>query len=282
MDLKRAMLLRLARKNAELYPNDAVKREDVYNKYKVVRMCSLSHTTFVGSGEISAPTNLVIYQLLYKAGSCVKKKKKKSYTFLFLLLPSEQQFEIPEEEAEWLGLSLEEAVEKQRQLEHKVAQSLNTTKPAVLPESKLMLLSVLIRIFNRNTEWKYLLFSKRIYALQILKKNRFHSWTTPYPNHRPLRVEKKMVVWPSMCKYTKILTQVFHCSQSSYSVLRLLTLVLFLALQEPDPLFKACVDKLVEELHVQKLSEPHLIEKKWLNLNHQSWTRGSFPEWKIK
>lgn len=32
----------------------------------------------------------------------------------------EQQFEIPEEEAEWVGLNLEEAVEKQRQLEHKV------------------------------------------------------------------------------------------------------------------------------------------------------------------
>lgn len=40
--------------------------------------------------------------------------------FLFCLLLAEQQFEIPEEEVEWLGLSLEEAVEKQRQLEHKV------------------------------------------------------------------------------------------------------------------------------------------------------------------
>lgn len=36
---------------------------------------------------------------------------------------SKQQFEIPEEEAEWVGLSLEEAVEKQRQLEHKVTPS---------------------------------------------------------------------------------------------------------------------------------------------------------------
>lgn len=35
-------------------------------------------------------------------------------------LLSEQQFEIPQEEAEWLGLNLEEALEKQRQLEHKV------------------------------------------------------------------------------------------------------------------------------------------------------------------
>ncbi|XP_051254750.1 39S ribosomal protein L28, mitochondrial isoform X2 [Dicentrarchus labrax] len=94
MDLKRAMLLRLARKDTELYPNDPVKREKIYNKYK--------------------------------------------------------HFEIPEEEAEWVGLSLEEAVEKQRQLEHK----------------------------------------------------------------------------------------------------------------EPEPLFEACVDKLVEELQVQKLIEPHVIEKK--------------------
>ncbi|KAM8767969.1 large ribosomal subunit protein bL28m isoform 1-T4 [Acanthopagrus schlegelii] len=95
MDLKRAMLLRLAHKDKELYPDDPVKREKVYNKYK-------------------------------------------------------QHFEIPEEEAEWIGLNLEEAVEKQRQLEHK----------------------------------------------------------------------------------------------------------------EPEPLFKVCVDNLVEELHIQKLLEPHLTEKK--------------------
>lgn len=36
---------------------------------------------------------------------------------------AEQQFEIPEDEAEWVGLTLEEAVEKQRQLEHKVTWS---------------------------------------------------------------------------------------------------------------------------------------------------------------
>ncbi|KAK5604711.1 39S ribosomal protein L28, mitochondrial [Crenichthys baileyi] len=63
MDLKRAMLLRLARRDKELYPNDPVKRDTIYSKYK--------------------------------------------------------QFEIPEEEAEWVGLTLEEAVEKQRLLEHK-------------------------------------------------------------------------------------------------------------------------------------------------------------------
>uniref|UniRef100_UPI00398EE26B large ribosomal subunit protein bL28m n=1 Tax=Pristiophorus japonicus TaxID=55135 RepID=UPI00398EE26B len=63
MDLKRAMLLRLVRKDTELYPDDAKKRELIYNKYKA--------------------------------------------------------FVIPEEEAEWVGLSLEEAVEKQRLLEKK-------------------------------------------------------------------------------------------------------------------------------------------------------------------
>lgn len=68
MDLKRAMLLRLARKDRDLYPHDSDKREKVYNKYK--------------------------------------------------------KFEIPEEEAEWVGLSLEEAVEKQRQLEHKETEPL--------------------------------------------------------------------------------------------------------------------------------------------------------------
>lgn len=68
MDLKRAMLLRLARRDTKLYPNDPVKKEQVYNKYK--------------------------------------------------------QFEIPEEEAEWVGLSLEEALEKQRQLEHKEPEPL--------------------------------------------------------------------------------------------------------------------------------------------------------------
>lgn len=49
MDLKRAMLLRLARRNTELYPSDPVKREMVYNKYKVVQVCSLSDTMFVGT-----------------------------------------------------------------------------------------------------------------------------------------------------------------------------------------------------------------------------------------
>lgn len=63
MDLKRAMLLRLARKDTDLFPDDLEKRERIYDKYK--------------------------------------------------------EFAIPEEEAEWVGLSLEEAVEKQRLLEKK-------------------------------------------------------------------------------------------------------------------------------------------------------------------
>lgn len=39
MDLKRAMLLRLARKDTELYPNDPIQREKVYEKYKVGQTC---------------------------------------------------------------------------------------------------------------------------------------------------------------------------------------------------------------------------------------------------
>ncbi|NWI10251.1 RM28 protein, partial [Crypturellus soui] len=65
MDLKRTMLLRLARKDPKLHPDDPAKREAIYHKYR--------------------------------------------------------EFVIPEEEAEWVGLSLEEAIEKQRQLEKKVS-----------------------------------------------------------------------------------------------------------------------------------------------------------------
>lgn len=35
MDLKRAMLLRLARRDTELYPDDPARKENIYNKYKV-------------------------------------------------------------------------------------------------------------------------------------------------------------------------------------------------------------------------------------------------------
>lgn len=51
-----------------------------------------------------------------------KGKKINKYSHFF---PCEQQFEIPEEVVEWVGLSLEEAVEKQRQLEHKVMSHLS-------------------------------------------------------------------------------------------------------------------------------------------------------------
>ncbi|KAM9179050.1 large ribosomal subunit protein bL28m [Mergus octosetaceus] len=63
MDLKRTMLLRLARRDPKLHPDDPARREAIYDKYK--------------------------------------------------------EFVIPEEEAEWVGLSLEEAIEKQRLLEKK-------------------------------------------------------------------------------------------------------------------------------------------------------------------
>ncbi|NWX95538.1 RM28 protein, partial [Nothoprocta ornata] len=65
MDLKRTMLLRLARKDPALHPDDPARREAIYHKYR--------------------------------------------------------EFVIPEEEAEWVGLSLEEAIEKQRLLEKKVS-----------------------------------------------------------------------------------------------------------------------------------------------------------------
>ncbi|KAM5227542.1 large ribosomal subunit protein bL28m [Ctenodactylus gundi] len=63
MDLKRGMLLRLARQDAQLHPADPERRAAIYEKYK--------------------------------------------------------EFVIPEDEAEWVGLTLEEAVEKQRLLEEK-------------------------------------------------------------------------------------------------------------------------------------------------------------------
>uniref|UniRef100_A0A663N1G8 Large ribosomal subunit protein bL28m n=1 Tax=Athene cunicularia TaxID=194338 RepID=A0A663N1G8_ATHCN len=68
MDLKRTMLLRLARRDPKLHPDDPARREAIYNKY--------------------------------------------------------QEFAIPEEEAEWVGLSLQEAIEKQRLLEKKVSSLL--------------------------------------------------------------------------------------------------------------------------------------------------------------
>ncbi|XP_006873893.1 PREDICTED: 39S ribosomal protein L28, mitochondrial [Chrysochloris asiatica] len=63
MDLKRGMLLRLARQDPQLHPDDPARRAAIYHRYK--------------------------------------------------------EFVIPEAEAEWVGLTLDEAVEKQRLLEEK-------------------------------------------------------------------------------------------------------------------------------------------------------------------
>lgn len=106
------MLLRLARSNTELYPDDPVKREKVYNKYKVGGMCSLSRFIRTGLPHFCL--------FIFSFG-------RVSYSFFCLL---EQQFEIPEEEAEWVGLNLEEAVEKQRQLEYKVKHTCITISRA--------------------------------------------------------------------------------------------------------------------------------------------------------
>lgn len=58
-------------------------------------------------------------------------------------------------------------------------------------------------------------------------------------------------------------TLVYYISiDNSSSSLRNPLLVLFMFFQEPEPQFKVFVDKLVEDLQSQKLSEPHIIEKK--------------------
>ena len=77
MKLKRLMLLAIA--NKSMYPNDSVKREEIYEKYK--------------------------------------------------------QFEIPVEEAEWIGLSLQEAERKQHEIEEKLEkQSLAPLKNSFAAE----------------------------------------------------------------------------------------------------------------------------------------------------
>ena len=62
MDLKRAMLLRLAHKDKELYPDDPVKREKVYNKYKVGETCSLSDAKYVGKENVLKEQVFVLLQ----------------------------------------------------------------------------------------------------------------------------------------------------------------------------------------------------------------------------
>lgn len=93
---------------------------------------SLRDTTCV---YVSGLNNIHIYQLLCITATAVLNTKQ----FFLWFVRSKQQFEIPEEEAEWVGLSLEEAVEKQRQLEHKVKKKkkrLNPNKKVVLPHMK--------------------------------------------------------------------------------------------------------------------------------------------------
>lgn len=87
------MLLRLARQDPQLHPDDPERRAAIYHKYKV--RVSLSPRLLVSVAAAPRP-----HQAL-----CL----------------SDQDFSIPEAEAEWVGLTLEEAVEKQRLLEEKVS-----------------------------------------------------------------------------------------------------------------------------------------------------------------
>lgn len=98
MDLKRGMLLRLARQDPQLHPDDPERRAAIYDKYKV----RVFPIPLAAGGFWPGPVP--------HRG--------------FLLLA--QSFVIPEAEAEWVGLTLEEAVEKQRLLEEKVS----TCEPA--------------------------------------------------------------------------------------------------------------------------------------------------------
>lgn len=95
MDLKRGMLLRLARRDPQLHPDDPERRAAIYDKYKV----RIWAWTSCSSGPPVAD------HLASPHAPC---------------LPA-QEFVIQEEEAEWVGLTLDEAVEKQRLLEEKVS-----------------------------------------------------------------------------------------------------------------------------------------------------------------
>ena len=95
MDLKRGMLLRLARQDPQLHPDDPERRAAIYNKYKVRAWAWSSCFLWASvAGHLASPH--AVY------------------------LPA-QEFVIQEEEAEWVGLTLDEAVEKQRLLEEKVS-----------------------------------------------------------------------------------------------------------------------------------------------------------------
>lgn len=72
MDLKRAMLLRLARRNTELYPGDPVKREKVYDKYKVDQKCL---------GSLRVLNVDVMFKMVYRCRFC----NCRGYVSLFIL-----------------------------------------------------------------------------------------------------------------------------------------------------------------------------------------------------
>lgn len=101
MDLKRGMLLRLARQDPQLHPDDPARRAAIYDKYRVrvPPTCLLPEAPWPGPHASHSP------------------------------LPLVQDFVIPEAEAEWVGLTLEEALEKQRLLEEKVSERLCSGQP---------------------------------------------------------------------------------------------------------------------------------------------------------
>lgn len=106
MDLKRGMLLRLARQDPELHPDNPKKRAAIYEKYKVR---ALARTSCSLRALLAGASGLIVG-----------------------LVPPVQEFVIPEAEAEWVGLTLDEALEKQRLLEEQVSmcehQPLSTSR----------------------------------------------------------------------------------------------------------------------------------------------------------
>ncbi|KAJ1097408.1 hypothetical protein NDU88_002527 [Pleurodeles waltl] len=103
MDLKRAMLLRLAKRDSNLHPDDPAKREQIYDRYKDFNPTISSKDEALGT--LKSP--LVENDLPDSPAGLVHTDK------------THKEFVIPYEEAEWVGLTLEEAVEKQRLLEKK-------------------------------------------------------------------------------------------------------------------------------------------------------------------
>lgn len=87
------MLLRLARQDPQLHPDNPERRAAIYDKYRV----RVSPILLAARGSWPGP--------------------RTSHGPLLLV----QSFVIPEAEAEWVGLTLEEALEKQRLLEEKVS-----------------------------------------------------------------------------------------------------------------------------------------------------------------